>query len=1534
MRLKTKNEYKKQKLLFSKGYFIIKRLQKGDKQSQKRGQIDLFLLITAFFQETKLYLYIADTKIMKNLHFISLIFFLTISTSLFSQPRCYFEHYGADDGLPQHTVMDILQDKKGFMWFSTWDGLSKFDGYKFSTYKIQAGDAYHMRSNRIDYINEDKYGYIWTLSYDREAHRFDPRTEKFMGIRSLEEYKDVTFITTSIIPTPSGKVWLLSEKTGCISVTGSAFEVQFFNIQNRKIRATQVYNIHEDDQQNTWLLTNNGLYNVSEDGKDVQPHFSEKEYTGNKPMQSFYSSMEHNNQMWFGSDNGRIWIYNKKDGQFSLFETHSSSSIKILKSIDDKQILIATHNDGFFIYNSATKDLKKFTVANLPGMLVNEIVSCYIDKSQNIWFEMDYRGVSRFDTKTQTIKHLSTKTENFSSIVFPPNFFIFEDNEDRIWVHPRGGGFALYDPEKETLIPFYNEPSSPSWRFSDMLHAGFSDKQGNLWLSTRSHGLEKIIFNNDVFKSTIVDKNTHSTINNDVRCIFEDNKQNLWVSSKGGKIFVYDSTKTQIGYLCKNGKIEYGDPIEGICYSIIQDNALNIWIGTKGEGIYKLIPIDGATQYKIIQYTNSPTDLYSLSSNSIYSLFQDSKNRIWVGTYGGGLNLVDSEQEGRFFNYKNNLKNYPNQFGSQVRIISSDKFGNICVGTTFGLIMFSPNFNSVGSIDYKSYTRIPNNNNSLSGNDIYDICTTQKGETFLATFGGGLNQITAVDEKGFPKEFTSYTTKNGLPSDVILTITEDYRGKLWITTEGNLTKFDPERKTFETYSEITRLIEGQNFSEGTRFEAKSGIIYFGFSKGFISVNPDKIKDNTFKPYVALTNFQISNKNVPIGEKSPLSLNIDDTESLRLNHKQNFISIEFAALDYIEPKRIMYAYKMDGFDKDWIVTKEQRIANYTNLSPGTYTFRVKSTNSDGIWVENEHVLKIEITPSFWQTNWAYLLYFILFITILFIILRAIVIFYRLRDKVKLEQEQTEMKTRFFTDISHEIRTPLTMIVSPVENIIEDKKTPIEVKNHLQLVLKNANRMLDMVNQILDFRKIQKKNLNIQHTNIGQFITSICENFDETASEHNIKLNVENNAGDTKIWIDKDSIEKLVFNLLSNALKHTPDGKRIDVIISNVAKDNTISLQVKDEGRGMSKDILNKLFTRFASFNLDKNKPSTGIGLSIVKEVVDKHHASITVSSEVNKGSCFTIKFLTGVQHFENDDNITYIYNEPEQEQIFTPTDIDTKSDDNENNVIREESAQRQSILIVEDDTDLRQFIKTILEPHYDVLEASNGKEGYECAIANIPEFILSDIMMPEIDGVELLKQIRSNPETSHIPLILLTAKTDIESKLSGLDYGADDYITKPFSVKYLRARIDNIIEQRKRLYEFYSIGKQLLASTPIKQETSHQITQQDELFIKKVKDIVERNIDNSDFLVDNLVAELATSRTVFFKKLKSLTGLAPIEFIRDIKIKYAARLIESQQYTIKEVSFMIGISDTKYFTQCFKKVFNMTPSEYKNIKKGF
>ncbi|GAB6012984.1 hybrid sensor histidine kinase/response regulator transcription factor [Viscerimonas tarda] len=1472
---------------------------------------------------------------MKIKHINLFLFFIAVfSLPSLGQPKCFFEHYGVEDGLPQNSIMDIMQDSKDFMWFSTWNGLCKFDGYNFYTYLIQQGDKQIKRSNRIDLIREDKYGYIWTLPYDREPLRFDPSTEKFVGLEALDEYKNLSFTGTNIITAKSGKVWLLSNEMGCICVLDSTFSnTVAFNSQNGKIHANKIYTVYEDENLNSWILTDNGLYLFSANGEKVNDLFFEKENPASQPAQNFYSVMELKNQIWFSSDNGRIWIYDKKDELFTLLEVKTTSKIHTIRNINDTQALIATGEDGFFIYNLSLKTFEKYNMFTLPGMRSNEIISCYIDRAKNIWLELNCFGVSKFDLESKTIKHFEMKIESKILNVFPPNFYMLEDKENRLWVHPRGGGFSLYDAANDELVPFYNELFSPSWRFSNVVQVAFSDRQGNLWLSTRSHGLEKIIFNNDVFNSTIVDNDVYSTINNDIRAMLEDDNQNLWVSTKGEKIYVYDRDRNNLGYLCQSGRIDGDTPLTGICYCIMQDADKNIWIGTKGEGLYKLTPTEDPEFFKIKQFKNSPTNLYSLSSNNVYSIFQDKKRRIWVGTYDGGLNLVEDGSE-RFINYKNNLKNYPTQYGSQIRIISADKYGNICVGTTLGLIMFSPNFKSVNQIAYKSYIKVLNDKNSLGGNDVYDICTTRNGDTYIATFGGGVNRIIEVGKDGFPTKFTSYGVKDGLPSDVILTIVEDSKSRLWIATEGNLTRFDPDKNSFETYSEVSRLIKGQTFSENARCVAQSGQVFFGFSKGFITIDPDKVNTNTFKPYIALTKLKIANQDVAIGEDSPLKENIDNINYIKLDHTQNFISIEFVALDYLDPQRIIYAYKLDEFDKDWIIGQKQRTANYTNLSPGSYTFRVKSTNSDGIWMENEHILKIEITPSFWQTGWAYLLYTLLIGVAAYVVLNIFFSFYRLENKVKLEYEQTEMKTRFFTDISHEIRTPLTMIVSPVEHILENEKIPEEIRTQLQLVLKNANRMLRMVNQILDFRKIQKKDLNIQETVIAPFVREICNNFQEIAEERRINLIINNQIGDEKLWIDRDSFEKLLFNLLSNAFKYTQSDKTIEVSLSNEKRDNAVALTVRDQGKGMSKEILNKLFTRFASFNKDKNKPSTGIGLSIVKEVADKHHAKILVESEITRGSCFTVLFNKGANHFKDDQGITFVHEQTQEQDVLEDAEQADLIEEiaAEDDTLRKKD--RQLILVVEDDEDLRRFITTMLHPHYNVLEAPDGKVGYDLAIKKNPDFIVSDIMMPEIDGVELLRRIRANGITSHIPFILLTAKSNMESKIDGLEYGADDYITKPFSVKYLRARIDNIILQRQRLYRIFK-DSDFLYFSPLedKHEDEHTITSRDELFLQKVRAEVENNIDDSNFLIDNLVVNLGMSRTVFFKKLKSLIGISPIDFIRDIKIKHAAKLLDThREYTVKEVSFMIGMLDVKYFTRCFKAIVGMTPTEYRNLKK--
>ena len=1443
---------------------------------------------------------------------------------IYGQPVCHFEHYSLDNGLPQNTVMDILQDKKGFMWFSTWNGISKFDGYTFTNYRTKPGDPYYIKNNRIDKIYEDKYGYIWLYSYDKNAHRFDPRTETFAGLKSFDKFKDFAFLASKIMLMPSGHVWLLSDDYGCICVKDSLFSPEVYNIGNGKIQGKKVSSVMEDYLGNTWILTDNGLYRIHPGQSEPSEFFVNNNEGLNK--QAFFSTDETGDEIWFGSDNGQVWRYGKQNGEFSLLKVKTSSPVIEIRKLPAEKMLFTTPDAGFFIFDKKTGEMASYNTTTLSHLKSNHIVSNYIDKLGKVWFHLDVPGVAKFDPETQTLKHFNVKTEEVDPKVFLPNFFIFEDENDRLWVHPNGGGFSLYDREKDVLLPFYNEPLSPLWRFSNLMHSAYSDRQGNLWLSTRSNGLEKVVFENGNFRTKYINPKIHSTIANDVRAVFEDSDQYLWVSTKDGKITLYDSAGNSLGYLCENGQVGDGKPLKGIAYCITQDTEGIVWIGARGEGIYtaKRIVSSGKLMYQMKNYKHSISDIYSLSDNNIYSIFQDKRGHIWEGTYGGGLNLIEKNNEGsiRFINHRNQLKNYPMESGYQVRVMAEDKYGNICVGTTIGLILFSSDFQSHQEINYKVFTGISGNKENLRANDIFCIYTTKKGETYIATFGGGLNKIAETDSLGFPVRFDSYTVKNGLPSDVTLSVIEDKEGRLWIATENNLTRFNSENNTFETFGDIKRLINGQTFSEASNCRLHSNKIVFGYSRGLLSFFPEQIENNTFVPYIGLVQFRLFNKDVSAGENSPLKHNIDDMKSLVLNHKQKFFSIEYAALDFVDPQNILYAYKLDGFDEGWIYVQKQRIANYTNLPKGNYAFRVKSTNSDGVWVDNERRLAIEILPSFWETPLAYMIYILLFILLIYTCVRILFVFYRLKDKVRLEQAEAEMKLSFFTDISHEIRTPLTMIVSPVEYISHSKDTPAWIKEQLTLVSQNTNRLLRMVNQILDFRKIQHLKLKIQEVDIAAFLRDVCDGFKETIIEKQIAFGFNDYAAGEKIWIDKDAVEKMVYNLLSNAFKYTPDKKRIEV---NVVKENdTVLVQIKDEGVGILKDKMKLLFNRFASFNEDKSKPSTGIGLSIVKNLAEKHHAKIWVESEQDKGSCFTIVFKTGLSHFVKDTNVT-IEKEVALNTVVAEAENETAGEDESGKDENIETTQ-PSVLVVEDDEGLRQFIKSILTPDYKVLLAVDGQEGLEKALKEIPDFIVSDIMMPRMDGLQLLKELKTNINTSHIPLVLLTAKTTLESKLDGLTYGADDYITKPFNVSYFRTRIDNLIEQRKRLQQFYRSNR--FTTDPFSPKPPPQLTSQDETFMSKIMEKIEQNMDNSEFTIDELVSTVAMSRTIFFKKIKSLTGLAPVEFIRDVRIQRAAQLISTMQGPIKEVVYMIGMSDPKYFGKCFKKKYGVSPMEYK------
>ncbi len=1464
----------------------------------------------------------------------SFILFLILFSVLHStaQPVCHFRHFSTEDGLPQYTIMDILQDKNGFMWFGTWDGLSKFDGYSFRNYKVKSGDNYFMKSSRIERMYDDKFGRIWFLTYDGEMHCFNPGSQKFWGVQLAKNIQRNGFKVSKIEIKPSGNVWLFTEKDGCALVKDTLFNTEFFTIENNNLKGTTVNSVLEDQDKNSWLLTNNGLEFITSKNLKSTSYFYETESKESHEWQSFYAASDLGKYIVIGSQNGRLWKFDKQTGKFQLLQTPVSSAIKKIIKINNNQLILISDNQGFIVYNIAANQFRVFNTSNLPLLKSNNIFETFVLKSRDFWFDTNEVGIYRFDLQTMKLNHYHVNTDDASTVVFPPRTMVFEDIHGRTWIQPKGGGFSLYNHATNQLDPFFNSKTSLNWRFSNLLHSAYSDNQGNLWLCTRSHGLEKVVFDKNFFKTTKINNEINSVTANDVRAVFEDNASNLWVATKDRKLTIYDKNKKYIGQLTGNGKISKSGFFSDMVYCIMQDKNQNFWLGTKGGGLYKLTRNGSGKDFEITNFVKDLSNVYSLSDNNIYSILQDSKGRMWVGTYGGGLNLIQSSPDGKtlFINHHNNLKNFPIDIASRIRFITQNQSGNLAIGTTGGLVMFSPEFNAPENIEFKTYTRKPGITESLSNNDVHGICNTRKGEMFLATFGGGLNKVVEMDKKGFPTKFKSYNATNGLPSDVTLAAVEDEFGKLWISSENNLSKFDPEREVFETFAEIKRLMTTQNFSEASTSHLKSNELVFGYSNGIISFSPRQIINNSYRPNIVFSNLQIFNKNVEIGkENSPLTSDINSIEKLELTHKQNFINIEFAALDFVDPENILYAFKLEGFDPDWNFVQKQRIANYTNLPKGNYVFRVKSTNSEGVWVENERSLPIRVLPSFWETGWAYILYLLLFAGLIFLIVRILFTIYRLRANVVLEKKMSEMKLRFFTDISHEIRTPLTMITAPVDYLLSDKKTPDDMKKQLKNISQNTNRMLRLVNQILDFRKIQFMHLKVQEIEFAHTIEEICDNFSEIADEQHIKFNLVNNADNEKIWVDPDCLEKIVVNLLSNAFKFTSPGKTIQVTLS--ADEKQVSVEVKDEGIGMSKEKQKNLFVRFASFNEDKSKPSTGIGLSMVKDLADKHAAKVSVVSDEGRGSCFTVSFQRGIAHF--DKNVEIIAQIPKELKPELQAEIISQQEVHKHEAVSTitKHDNKFSVLIVEDDDDLRLFIKDIIETEYFIYEAVDGQDGWEKAQKYSPDFIVSDIMMPRMDGVELLQKLKTNINTSHIPVVLLTAKTTIESKLEGLSYGADDYITKPFSVPYFQARIANLIQQRKLLQELFRDGNSP-KSSPEYNPQPYAITSQDENFMKKVLTMIEENMENSEMTVEELGQNMMMSRSVFFKKVKALTGFAPVEFIRDMKMKRAAQILSSGQYMVKEVSYLIGISDTKYFAKCFKAKYGVTPLEYKNKKK--
>lgn len=1455
---------------------------------------------------------------MKKL-FYSIIFLIISIIQVIAQSSYHFTQYKTSDGLFQKTITNILQDKKGFMWFATWDGIYKFDGYRFENYKNNNENRKGFNNNRIDTLIEGPGNYLWMISYNRQVYCFDMENNTFLSIPFYD------YQARNIYASHHEYTWIITTDKRLIELRPkkNRESIQTYDFfKKNHIQSQQVNHIYEDYNHNLWILTQTGVYKLEFNQSN---HYVIRHYL---PQAILHDVTENSQYIFFTTNKGHLWIYNKQKHNFTQRTIGVNSDLLVIRKMSQDLLIIGTKSDGILIYHSHKGIIAQFTKNNTPILTNDQIKEIYIDSKSNAWIRIaNTLGVFhiRLTPKPQ-LEHFTLKDSSGEKIVNSrPEMYVCEDIHQNIWIHPSGGGLGYYDPKTNSLNPFFNPNNQSGWNSENKVTSIFSDRQGNLWIGSYNNGLEKVTFNTYKFHLIQNKSNDNESLENYIRASFQDNKGNLWTGFKDKTIRIYNNQLQFIGYLTRQGTLSKTQKdFIGMAYCFTEDHKGRIWIGTKGNGIFIATPLS-KNHFKLEQYihNNQP---YSINHNDIYSICEDQQHRMWIATFGGGINCVDLNHNSqiRFIHSGNLLKKYPNHLCNRVRHVTIDSKGNIWIGTTNGLIYAPHPTTKIENINFYHYTYQGLGNKSISNNNIYQIFVSRTSPIiYLATFGGGLNKLTYKNDNTFL--FQSYTTSNRLPANVILSLEEDKHGNLWIATEEELCKFNPLKNEVITYTSKD-FPTSFKFNEGTALCLQNEYLLFNTLKGILYFHPDSIEPSHYIPPIVFTRLQIGEHTIIPSDSSIIQKNIDETQHITLTHKHNGYNIQFAALDMKDHENLFYAYKLEGFDKKWNYIGQERSANYTNLPQGNYTLKVRSTNSDGIWVNNTRSLNITVLPSFWQTPWAYICYTLTIVLIIFITSYILFIFYRLKHKISIEQEITDIKLRFFTNISHELRTPLTLIYGPLDLLQKRNDIPLEAQKQLETITRNTKRMLRLINQILDFRKIENKKmkLQIQQIQILPFIQQIGKSFQQLASDQQINLQIKASSPSIIVWADSDKLEKIIFNLLSNAFKYTHKGKRILLTITE--QENTISISIADQGIGMTKAQLKRLFIRFESFQQSPNslQGSTGIGLSLTKELVEMHHGKILVESQLGVGSRFIVMLKKGKEHFGKD--VEYIISD----NLNNFLSVNTTSPQETINLNQLHSEhQSNTLLLVEDNVELRNFMKQIFSENYFILEASNGMEGEKLATEYIPDIIISDIMMPEKDGICLLSDLKNEESTRHIPIILLSAKSAIENKLEGLNCGADDYITKPFSVDYLKVRVQNLIAQRRLLQQIYC--KTLLPSTQEKKEmtkTSH-LTQHEEIFMNKLMEIITQNMDNSDFSIEDIANSLGMSRSVFFRKLKSITGLSPIEFLKQMRMKRAVQLLESGDYIVSEIAYLVGFNDAHYFSKCFKQTFHISPTEYKD-----
>jgi len=1440
---------------------------------------------------------------------MALCLLVTSLVNAATQPICEIKDYSFADGLTYNTVTEIIQDTKGLIWFSTWNGLAKFDGYTFKYYKTSPGDGCTMNNTRINNILQNQEGDIWCNTHDNRVYLFDVKNEKFIDVlQPMDSVLKQNIQVSKIIPLKKGVTWIICENGYNFRVDDNACKkgkgVTIFGSFDNKLKGDDVYLVTQDAEGDEWVFTNKGISII---GK--------KKLNNDFPFHYF---IEKDKTIWLVSDNGRLARYKKESGTLRFIDMpYNIGKVWLFKELRNSILSLGT-DVGLILFNSNDNSISRINVQT-PLSPLNDVCHIYQDGYGDLWMLGFAPGFLHYSKKDGQVTSILSPLNERITHKLPNSPFVTEDKYGNIWVTAKKGNFCYFDRKDKVLKYYYVKPEDPSTVISPSIRNFCIDRQGNIWIGNNSC-FSKISFSEKKYHILPIGKNEL-----EVRSVMLDKNENLWSATKSTYVRIYDAKNNLLGYLSKTGSLTKTEScFERNVYCMMEDHEGNIWLGTKFDGLY-LLKRNKQNEYNFSMehFVNNPSDKYSLSNNDVYALYQDESSRIWVGTHGGGLNLLEIDENGtkRFINSANKLENYPILYASKVRHIVETQ-GVLMVGTTDGLITFSSSFEYPEGIKFYRNTRNGANVSSLSNNDVMYVFSDREDHTYVVTQGGGINKVVSDNLTSDNIKFKSFSEKNGMPADLARSMVEDRNGILWIASKYTLTKYNPRLGTFDNFGSFA-FKQNFSFSESTITLNAAGNVVLGTDKGLLELTPTAFKKSKYVPQIIFTELNIH------GE--PLSINIDRMDKLELQPNQRNFTIGFAALDYNGSDEIKYAYKLVGLDQEWHYLDRNRYASYINLPNGEYRFLVKSTNSDGVWVNNEREIEIWVLPTFWETGWAVLLYILLGMLVLMIVVAVLFTIFRLRHKVDLEKQLSNIKLRFFTDISHELRTPLTLISSPISEILEYENLSETARENLTMVQHNTDRMLRLVNQILDFRKIENKKMKVlvEETEIISFTRSIMEHFQFISKDNEIHFTLDSDCEVLNLWVDKDKFEKILFNLLSNAFKYTSTGKTITIKITTLP--DKASIAVIDEGIGIPEKKIASIFQRFETLvNQNVLRHSSGLGLSLVKELMELHHGFIEVKSEQGVGSEFKVTFLSGNNHFLKDKQAEFILSDNKNTEKATGEEVIPSEEIAFPEENLEDEDDKWTILVVEDNQELLRLLRNMLSREYKIIEAIDGKDGLEKAISLIPDMIVSDVAMPVMDGLEMVKAIKENKDICHIPIILLSAKASLDDRISGIERGIDDYITKPFSATYLKTRIHSLITQRKSLQKSYlsslhtgdKASIQLLPSQP-------QIASYDEIFIQQLMEYMENNLDNASLAIEDFAKELFMSRTVFYRKIKTLLGVSPIDFVKDIRLKRAIQLIDFGEYSFSEITYMCGFSDPNYFGKWFKKYMGMSPSDYKN-----